>query len=387
MTQGSRTIGSRAGSKGLIREMNEALVLDVVRRHGTTSRAEIASATGLSAATVTGISGQLVGSGLLVETDVLRGTGGRPARLLQLGTDAVIVAGARVSPASIDIALVNLRGEVVGAHREPLERTDPESTAIAVARAVAGARRATALESLRGVSVAVSGIVDQASGLVRHSGSLGWEDVPFAAMVAEHTSGRVVVDSLVNSYTRGLLLLDDDLAERDLVVCSVGASLGASIVVRGHVHPGYNGSAGGFAHTRPLAADTGRPCHCGDVECLETWSSVWGMTRELERRGTAWSDTAAAADVLAQGGERLGVALATAGKMFGPEGIVAALAPEAMQAEFLSGCRDAYAREFRHGAEPGPDLRLLPAEPEVFARGAGYTMVAELFTVAEPGRH
>jgi hypothetical protein len=32
---------------------------------------------------------------------------------------------------------------------------------------------------LIGVGVALSGVVDQASGLVRHSGALDWADVPF----------------------------------------------------------------------------------------------------------------------------------------------------------------------------------------------------------------
>ena len=95
---------ARVGSKALIREINEALVLDVVRRSGTTSRAEITSVTGLSPATVTGISSQLVRDGLLVESDVLRGTGGRPARLIELGRDAIVAAGVRLSPDAVEVA-------------------------------------------------------------------------------------------------------------------------------------------------------------------------------------------------------------------------------------------------------------------------------------------
>ena len=59
----------RAGSKALIREINEALVLDVVRTQSPVSRATITGQTGLSAASVTGITGMLIQSGLLVETE------------------------------------------------------------------------------------------------------------------------------------------------------------------------------------------------------------------------------------------------------------------------------------------------------------------------------
>lgn len=68
----------RAGSKALIREINEALVLDVVRAQRPVARANIATTTGLSPATVTGITSKLLRAGLLIETDVVRGTGGRP---------------------------------------------------------------------------------------------------------------------------------------------------------------------------------------------------------------------------------------------------------------------------------------------------------------------
>ena len=213
MTQMTYTGGAtRIGSKALIREMNEALVLDVVRRQGTTSRAEIVGMTGLSAATVTGITAQLVGSGLLSETDVLRGTGGRPARLLELGRDAVVSAGVRLSRSHADVALVDLRGGVIGVGREPLTSTAPEDAAAAIARGVDDVMGHRPRAALRGISVAVSGIVDKRGGLVRHSGALGWEHVPFADLIAAQTGGRVVIDSLVNSFTKGLLLLDPTLA-------------------------------------------------------------------------------------------------------------------------------------------------------------------------------
>ena len=124
----------RAGSKALIREINEALVLDVVRAHRPVARARIAAETGLSPATVTGITARLLGAGLLTETDVVRSTGGRPARLIDLGTDAVLAAGVRLSDTEAYVVLVNLRGDVVAAHQEPLTSTRPQDVGESVAR-------------------------------------------------------------------------------------------------------------------------------------------------------------------------------------------------------------------------------------------------------------
>lgn len=126
----------RAGSKALIREINEALVLDVVRAHRPVARGRIAAETGLSPATVTGITSRLLGAGLLTETDAVRNTGGRPARLLDLGTDAVLAAGVRLSNTEAYVVLVNLRGDVVASHQEPLTSTRPQDVSESIARAV-----------------------------------------------------------------------------------------------------------------------------------------------------------------------------------------------------------------------------------------------------------
>lgn len=372
-------LAGRIGSKALIREINEAFVLDVVRRRGTTSRAEITAITGLSPATVTGISAQLVRDGLLRETDVLRGTGGRPARLLELGTDAVVAAGVRLSRDSIEVALVDLRGEVIATLTETLGATDPDAAADGIASAVTTLAGRHGGSALRGVSIALSGVVDRPRGVVRHSGALGWQDVPFAALVAERLDSRVVIDSLVNSFATGLLLLDPDLAERDVIVFSVGTSLGASLLVDGRIHRGYRGGAGGFAHSALGSRAGGAVCHCGNTGCLETTSSVWGIRRELEARGSADLPSAEAEEVLRSGGALLGIAIANAAKMFGPERVVLVLAAEVAATPFEEGCRESLAGEYAFGDGVAPEVISVPADSDVFARGAGYDMIGELF--------
>ncbi|MDR2998655.1 MAG: ROK family protein [Microbacterium sp.] len=364
---------ARAGSKALIREINEALVLDVIRRKGVASRAEVTAVTGLSPATVTGITGQLVGAGLLTERDTLRGTGGRPARLLELGTDAVLAAGVRISASAVDVALVNLRGDVVSALSVPVSDTTPEKMADAVAAAIEEAAAGRG-DALRGASITLSGIVDRRRGVVRHSGALAWQGVAFADLVARNLGRRVTIDNLVNSLATGLLLRGDELAEREVMVFSAGVSLGASMLIRGRIHRGYGGAAGGFAHSAIGLRDSGRPCHCGDDGCLETWSSLWGMRREGERRGE-FDDA-----ILTEGGARLGAAMANASKMLAPEHVVLALSPDVQGGAFLDACRVAFTREYRYAESPAPELVAIPADGDVFTRGAGYDMITELFT-------
>ncbi|NBE52114.1 ROK family transcriptional regulator [Streptomyces boluensis] len=373
----------RAGSKALIREINEALVLDVVRAQRPVSRARIATETGLSPATVTGITGRLLGAGLLTETDAVRNTRGRPARLLDLGTEAVLAAGVRLSDAEAYVVLVNLRGDVVASHQEPLTSTRPQDVGESVARAVRVAAASRASSALIGVGVAVSGVVDQQGGIVRHSGSMGWENVPFQHQLAALVETPVVVvDSYVNSVASGLLLFDGRLAGRNLMIFSVGASLGASVVVQGHIHRGFSGTAGGFAHSC-AGTGSGRPCHCGAEDCLETWASAWGIKQELERRGeTPGSLVGRDDDVIVSAAEQLGAAVANAAKVFGPERVVVAFTPEMNLPALTSRTEEVFRRQYAHSTTPPPALELAVTGPSDHASGAAHTVLAQLFTAS-----
>jgi predicted NBD/HSP70 family sugar kinase len=372
----------RAGSKALIREINEALVLDVVRAHRPVARARIATETGLSPATVTGITARLLGVGLLTETDAVRSTGGRPARLLDLGTDAVLAAGVRLSDTEAYVVLVNLRGDVVASHQEPLTSTRPQDVGESVARAVAQAAASRTSSTLIGVGVAVSGVVDQQGGVVLHSGSMGWENVALQRRLTALMETPVVLDSYVNSVASGLLLFDGRLAGRNLMIFSVGASLGASVVVQGRIHRGFSGTAGGFAHSR-VGRGTGRPCHCGAEDCLETWASHWGIQRELERRGTKPGSLAGCDDdVIANAADSLGTAVANAAKMFGPERVVVAFTPEMNVPALTARTEQVFRQQYAHGTTPPPALEIAATGPSSHASGAAYTVLAQLFTAS-----
>ncbi|HKU35218.1 MAG TPA: ROK family protein [Paenarthrobacter sp.] len=370
----------RAGSKALIREINEALVLDVVRTQAPVSRATIAGHTGLSAASVTGITGKLMQAQLLVETEIERGTGGRPARLLELGREGVFAAGVRLSAAEALAVVVDLRGRVVSTHTEPLTSALPEQASHAVAKAVTAAVGARA-SKLIGVGVAVSGVVDQAGGMVRHSGAMDWTDVPFQGILEQASGHPVIIDSYVNAYACGLLS-DGAFNGREMLVFSVGTSLGAAVVVEGRIQRGFNGAAGGFAHTRTMTdGGPARPCHCGASDCLESYGSLWGMQQELMRGGQHREVTP---DVdhhlIAEAATHVGIAMANAAKVLGPERVVVGFAPEAKLGNFAEQAKAAFLGQFRHSNSPPPGVETVTTDHAAVARGAACSVLEVLFS-------
>ncbi|GAB2592324.1 ROK family protein [Kribbella endophytica] len=362
----------RPGSKTLIREINEALVLDVVRTEAPVSRAAVATRTGLSPATVTGIVGRLVESGYLIETEIVQGARGRPARQLQLGNDRIFAAGLRVDRDRLFAVMVDLRGEVVHTEQVELPDTTPTRISDVVARVVADLGSLRPGADLLGVGVAISGVVNSAGGVVRHSGLLGWENVALAPMIEKATGLPVVVDSYVNCLAQGMLLFGRERRDRDLLVFNIGASLGVSVVVGGRLHRGADGAAGSFAHTRTTGEAEHRRCHCGAEDCVEAYGGGWSIHRRL-------SEGADRETVVADAAERLGVGVANLAKIVGPEAVVLACTADLRELGLDEPLAAAVRREYSHHYTPIPDLQVVTASPESVATGAGHASLARLF--------
>ena len=99
---------------------NQAVILDLIRRAPSgLSRVEIASATGLSAQTVSNVSRRLLDGGIVLEAGKVGGGPGKPRTLLQLVPTGLYAIGVHLDPTVITYVLLDLAGEVVADHRTP----------------------------------------------------------------------------------------------------------------------------------------------------------------------------------------------------------------------------------------------------------------------------
>ncbi|MES1171520.1 MAG: ROK family protein, partial [Actinomycetota bacterium] len=91
----------------------------------------------------------------------------------------------------------------------------------------------------------------------------------------------------------------------DMILVRVGRGVGAGVVVAGTVVQGARSAAGEIGHV-VVGTDGGAQCACGKEGCLETWLAIPRLQARI--------DGAASADdrdrILAEAGERLGIALA-----------------------------------------------------------------------------
>ena len=173
-----------------VRQSNLALVLDQLRRRGSSSRSELVAATGLTRSAIAGLVGELETLGLVVETAPARdGRPGRPSPVVQVDDRCVVALAIEIFVDEIGVAFVALDGSVVASARiaRPRARVAAVETVADVAELVgrldAELRDASTPGTRRllvGCGEPVPGLVRELDGVVVAAPNLGWIDVALA---------------------------------------------------------------------------------------------------------------------------------------------------------------------------------------------------------------
>src|SRR4051812_7261731 len=111
-----------------IRRRNRSALLSELFFHGPLSRLELAERTGLSPATASNVTADLIDDRIIVEAGRVESDGGRPRVLLRVDPHYGYVVGAVVSETDVRVELFDLAMTSLGAVVSPLatERPEPE---------------------------------------------------------------------------------------------------------------------------------------------------------------------------------------------------------------------------------------------------------------------
>ncbi len=370
-------------------------VVGLLGTQGPTSRAEIARALGLSPATVTQVTKDLIARGLVEELESVPSTGGRPARLIGLVTDAGVALGAKVTADHVAVVTVELDGTVRSSSEHDYDPAADD--AIARLGQILAKEIAELDDRLLGVGVGVPGAVDsQASGIV-DAPTLGWQAAPVGPTLRAALDTPVLVDNDVNTLAAAERLYGIGRDHSAYLVVTIGRGIGCGIVVDGGIYRGANGGAGEIGHIPVFGDGDLPPCTCGSTGCLEAYIGAAGIVRSARARkaigprGTistlvraAGNGEAAARQVFEQAGAMLGRALAGVIHTVDPEVVV-------LMGEGVDGW------EFwQTGFEPSFRRSLLPARKDVpvvvepwtedqWARGAASLVLTSPFDSAGNG--
>lgn len=284
----SRSQGRSAGPPPMrhrgMREHNLAVVLGEVARSGSTSRASIADATGLTRSTVSTLVGELVKARLLVSEGPNReGERGRPSIGVALDGGHVAGIGCDIGVDRMGVAVLDLRRRTrVRLERITSNRRPPEAVFADLAVLIAEAERLAQDQELTvvGAAVGVPGLLDQRSGHVIAAPNLGWREVELAGHLDGLLPAAVLparVDNEANLAALGELRLGAGVVHPSFMLVTGEVGIGAGLVIGSSLYSGADGYAGEIGHV--VVDPAGRSCTCGGRGCLETVAGLHALLR------------------------------------------------------------------------------------------------------------
>ncbi|MGN6610245.1 MAG: ROK family protein [Angustibacter sp.] len=266
-----------------LRRDNTARVLRSLRDDGPASRAQLAQRTGLAKATVGVIVTDLLATAAVRDDDPVADAGrtGRPGRPVSLDGPDVVGLGLEVNVDYLAATALDLSGRVRLSTQVPLAPGDADAAGVALQ----GLAResVTALEAdgrrVLGVTLAVPGQVDRATGSVVSAPNLHWHERDVASELHPALGGRPLwVDNDANCAASGEASFGVARGVDHVLYLTGTVGIGAGLVVDGRVERGAHGLAGEVGHA-PLG-DPARECACGRSGCWETAVGLEALVRE-----------------------------------------------------------------------------------------------------------
>ncbi len=260
----------------VLRDINEVMVLNVIREKQPISRIEIAELIGLEGSTVSKIVSRLLSGSLVYEEGVGDASpqGGRKKRYLHINPHKACAIGVDLHPSGYTVALSDFRGQIQRSIDLPSHQ-DPRAAIAAISRIIKKLLRCCRGESVEGIGVSLVGLVDPVEGIVLAGEGLGWgENVPVGSILRE-TLNLDIPMYFENGAWLGALAETwfgkHARPPRNLVFLDIGEGIGSGIIIRGQFYHGSMNGAGEFGHI-PLHPD-GPSCSCGARGCLEAYAS------------------------------------------------------------------------------------------------------------------
>lgn len=366
-TPASSTVVRRANARSVLSELWASAAGDTVTAN------ELMARTGLTRATVLGVSDDLVQLGWLREEcgSPVSTTTGRPPRRFSFCADAGYVVGVDVGDVSIRAAVADLRGRIVGRARRQAGFTEDQGAERAEAiRGVIGSALAEAdvrAESVRVVSFGLAAPVRPSGGTPAPAHGSYWSRMQLdpGEVLAGWQSWPVLVNNDANLAALAAGAHGEADPNGDYIVLLSGERFGAGVVSGGRLLLGRDGAAGdlhflgllmGVERVEGLAATARR-----------LWTATPGAASafavfEAARRG----DLAATAAVRTLG-DRLARVVAALASLLNPERVIVAGAVAASLSQVTEICRERL-----------PEYAQLPPEVTVSALGGDIVLLGAI---------
>lgn len=211
---------------------------------------------------------------------------GRPSELFAINRDMNYVVGICIERYFYKLAIMNLAGDFLDAYQNEFSKTTtPESFAedIYIQYLQMCTKGSIEEDKILGIGVGTVGPLDSEHGIITtpylYTGS-GWKNVPIKQILYNKFSKPVIVDNLARAGIMGEYRFRYSGKCSNIAYVTVGRAIGSSLITNGAIVRGKNWAINGLGH---MVIDVdGKQCVCGSYGCLEAYSTIPAIIREIE---------------------------------------------------------------------------------------------------------
>ncbi len=269
-----------------VRKANRQRVLRAIRSHNALSRTDISALTGLSAATVSAISSDLIAEGVLMLAPVLAAPAinsgrGRPKIALTTNPAAALVGALTFELNTVSAAVLDYSGAIVAEALATLDGSTDQAETIrevmvgCMKRALSASGAGTG--SLRRVAIGVQGVTDVQGTRMLWSPVTRARDLPVRAWFAEAFGVPTRVANDCDMIALALHASEPLRNVSNFAAILLSHGVGMGLFLRGTVINGTRSSATEFGHMTHLPH--GSLCRCGKHGCIEAYAGDYAIER------------------------------------------------------------------------------------------------------------
>ncbi|MBI9048898.1 MAG: ROK family protein [Anaerolineaceae bacterium] len=378
-------------NRELIRSINRSLLLNAIKSEGAVSRVGLVHMTGLSPATVTAITGQLIQENMIFEKNTGDSTGGRPPIMLALNPRGGFVIGIKLMEDHAVGALTDLNASILAKDTIELPDHQLESSVEALTTLVALLIKSSGIrkKQLMGVGIGLAGVVDFAHGVVKQNPFFGWKNIMLRDLLKSKMRVPVYIDNDVNTLTLSEKWLEPGLMEDNFIVITIGRGIGMGIVINGQIYRGKGGGAGELGHV--MVDPDGPLCDCGKRGCLESLLGDRALVEQARKQIDPniknlddlilkAENNSEAANILARAGKLLGGQIANLVSLFDPKLIIISGEGIRMGEVFFSAVHSTFNQHVMPGLAKDTEIRIDSWGDDIWALGAASLVIAEIFS-------
>ena len=318
-----------------VRNINQTVLLHLIRERQPISRVDIARITGLRPGTISSIVNRLIRKGVIYEGAEGPSSGGRKPTYLNINAENAYVLAIDIGVRDTAYAVSDFNGRILKQKNlitegEPHEFLD--RLAVQIQKTISNNYSRV---NFAGVGVSVPGLIKRETGEVAVSPNLGWRDLPIKTILESKLGMPVYVENDANAAAFSELWYGplNELKVKTLLYILVVDGLGCGLIINGELHVGSKIGMGGFGHM--CIEPNGELCSCGRKGCWETLASESATIARYHRlmSNKNGSITTSITDIISQAnrGEEKAVAALTATAEYLGEGIASlahGLSPE-----------------------------------------------------------